>query len=67
MVVETKKILDPKIKVLATCKCAPTFIGHAEAINLGARDVADEREAQHARAGRAGASSWSIVAKRAAT
>ena len=34
MVVETKKILDPKIKVTATCVRVPTFVGHAEAINL---------------------------------
>src|SRR5213078_1930066 len=34
MMVETKKILDPKIKVHATCVRVPTFIGHAEAINL---------------------------------
>jgi aspartate-semialdehyde dehydrogenase len=34
MAVETKKILDPKIKVTATCVRVPTFIGHAEAVNL---------------------------------
>jgi len=34
MVVETKKILDPKIKLTATCVRVPVFIGHAEAINL---------------------------------
>ena len=34
MVVETKKILDPKIAVTATCVRVPVFIGHAEAINL---------------------------------
>jgi aspartate-semialdehyde dehydrogenase len=34
MVVETKKILDPTIKVLATCVRCPTFIGHAEAIHV---------------------------------
>ena len=34
MVVETKKILDPAIKVTATCVRVPVFIGHAEAINL---------------------------------
>jgi len=34
MVVETKKILDPKIKVAATCARVPVFIGHSEAINL---------------------------------
>ena len=34
MVAETKKILDPKIKVTATCVRVPVFIGHAEAVNL---------------------------------
>ncbi|HSR72037.1 MAG TPA: aspartate-semialdehyde dehydrogenase [Kiloniellales bacterium] len=34
MVVETKKILDPAIKVSATCVRVPVFIGHAEAVNI---------------------------------
>ena len=34
MVVETRKILDPDIKVTATCVRVPVFIGHGEAINL---------------------------------
>jgi aspartate-semialdehyde dehydrogenase len=34
MVVETKKILDPKIKVVATCVRVPVFIGHSESINI---------------------------------
>ena len=34
MVVETKKILDPDIKLIATCVRVPVFIGHAEAINV---------------------------------
>jgi aspartate-semialdehyde dehydrogenase len=34
MVVETKKILDPKIKVVATCVRVPVFIGHSEAISI---------------------------------
>ena len=34
MVAETKKILDPKIKLTATCVRVPVFIGHAEAINV---------------------------------
>ena len=34
MMVETKKILDPKIKVVATCVRVPVFIGHAEAVNI---------------------------------
>jgi len=32
MVEETKKILDPKVKVIATCVRVPTFIGHGEAV-----------------------------------
>jgi aspartate-semialdehyde dehydrogenase len=34
MSVETKKILDPKIKVTATCVRVPVFVSHAEAINI---------------------------------
>ena len=34
MVAETKKMLDPKIKVTATCVRVPVFIGHSEAVNL---------------------------------
>ncbi len=34
MAAETKKILDPKIKVSATCVRIPVFVGHAEAINV---------------------------------
>ena len=34
MVAETKKILDPKIKLSATCVRVPVFIGHSEAVNI---------------------------------
>jgi aspartate-semialdehyde dehydrogenase len=34
LVVETKKILDPKIKVSATCVRVPVFVGHSEAVNI---------------------------------
>jgi aspartate-semialdehyde dehydrogenase len=34
MVVETKKILDPRIKVTATCVRVPVFVGHSESINI---------------------------------
>ncbi|MFG1416613.1 aspartate-semialdehyde dehydrogenase [Xanthobacter sp. V0B-10] len=34
MVVETKKILDPKIKLTATCVRVPVFISHSEAVNV---------------------------------
>jgi aspartate-semialdehyde dehydrogenase len=34
MVAETKKMLDPKIKLTATCVRVPVFVGHAESINI---------------------------------
>jgi aspartate-semialdehyde dehydrogenase len=34
MSAETKKILDPKIKVTATCVRVPVFVGHSEAVNV---------------------------------
>ena len=34
MSAETKKILDPKIKVTATCVRVPVFVGHSEALNI---------------------------------
>ncbi|MBV8752230.1 MAG: aspartate-semialdehyde dehydrogenase [Hyphomicrobiales bacterium] len=34
MVAETKKMLDPKIKLVATCVRVPVFIGHSEAVSL---------------------------------
>jgi aspartate-semialdehyde dehydrogenase len=34
LMVETKKILDPKIKVTATCVRVPVFVGHGEAVNM---------------------------------
>jgi aspartate-semialdehyde dehydrogenase len=34
MMVETKKILDPKIKLTATCVRVPVFVGHSEAVNV---------------------------------
>jgi aspartate-semialdehyde dehydrogenase len=34
MMMETKKILDPKIKLVATCVRVPVFIGHSEAVNI---------------------------------
>src|ERR1700751_4860894 len=34
MGVETKKILDPKIRLTATCVRVPVFIGHSEAVNI---------------------------------
>jgi len=46
MVVETKKIVDPSIKVTATCVRVPVFVGHAEAINIEFEDFLDEDEAR---------------------
>ncbi len=34
MLVETKKILDPKIRLVATCVRVPVFIGHSESVNI---------------------------------
>ena len=45
MNVETKKILDPKIKVTATCVRVPVFVGHSEAINIEFEDYLDWEEA----------------------
>ena len=34
MMAETKKIIDPKIKLTATCVRVPVFVGHSEAVNI---------------------------------
>ena len=34
MVAETKKILDPKIMLTATCVRVPVFVGHSEAVTI---------------------------------
>ncbi len=46
MVAETKKIVDPAIKVTATCVRVPVFVGHGEAINIEFEDHLDEEEAR---------------------
>ncbi len=46
MVAETKKILDAKIKVTATCVRVPVFVGHSESINIETEDFLDWQEAQ---------------------
>ncbi|WP_242137216.1 aspartate-semialdehyde dehydrogenase [Sphingomonas sp. TREG-RG-20F-R18-01] len=46
MVVETKKILDPKIKVTATCVRVPVFVGHSEAINIEFENEISAAQAQ---------------------
>jgi aspartate-semialdehyde dehydrogenase len=46
MVVETKKILDPKIKVTATCVRVPVFVGHSEAVNIEFEKEISAKDAQ---------------------
>ncbi len=46
MVTETKKIVDPSIKVTATCVRVPVFVGHSESINIEFEDFLDEDEAR---------------------
>ena len=46
MVVETKKILDPRIKVSATCVRVPVFVGHSEAVHVEFEDEISAAEAQ---------------------
>ena len=47
MMVETKKILDPKMKVAATCVRVPTFIGHALSINIETEEPVSAEEARN--------------------
>ena len=54
LVVETKKILDPAIKLHATCVRVPVFIGHAEAINMEFETPIDEEDARDALRGQPG-------------
>ena len=46
MLAETKKIMDPSIKLTATCVRVPVFVGHAEAVNI---EFADEMSPDRAR------------------
>lgn len=46
MVAETKKIVDPKIKLTATCVRVPVFVGHSEAVNIEFEEFLDEDEAR---------------------
>jgi aspartate-semialdehyde dehydrogenase len=46
MVAETKKIVDPKIKVHATCVRVPVFVGHSEAVNVEFEEPLDDEEAR---------------------
>ncbi|MEM8853278.1 MAG: aspartate-semialdehyde dehydrogenase [Pseudomonadota bacterium] len=46
MMVETKKILDPKIKLTATCVRVPVFISHSEAVNVELEQPLSAEEAR---------------------
>jgi aspartate-semialdehyde dehydrogenase len=46
MVAETKKIVDPSIKVTATCVRVPVFVGHSESVNIEFEEFLDEDEAR---------------------
>lgn len=46
MMAETKKILDPKIKLTATCVRVPVFISHSEAVNIEFEEPISAEEAR---------------------
>jgi len=46
MVVETKKILDSRIKLTATCVRVPVFVGHSESINIEFENELSAKDAQ---------------------
>ena len=46
MIAETKKIVDPSIKITATCVRVPVFVGHSEAVNIEFEEFLDEDEAR---------------------
>lgn len=46
MTVETQKILDPNIKLVATCVRVPVMVGHSEAVNVEFENPLDEDEAR---------------------
>ena len=48
MVAETKKILDPSIKVNATCVRVPVFVSHAESVNVEFVHDVDEESVRNA-------------------
>lgn len=47
MVAETKKIMDPKVKVTATCVRVPVFVGHSESINIEFEKELSAEQAQN--------------------
>jgi aspartate-semialdehyde dehydrogenase len=46
MSAETKKILDPKIKLTVTCVRVPVFVGHSEAVNVEFEEPITAEEAR---------------------
>ncbi|MDP8994800.1 MAG: aspartate-semialdehyde dehydrogenase [Pseudomonadota bacterium] len=46
MMVETKKILDPSLKLAATCVRVPVFVGHSEAVNIEFEKEISAKKAQ---------------------
>ncbi|MGF1658558.1 MAG: aspartate-semialdehyde dehydrogenase [Rubrimonas sp.] len=46
MVAETKKILDPAIKLHATCVRVPVFVGHSEAVTIEFEEPLEDDEAR---------------------
>ncbi len=46
MVAETKKILDKRIQLTATCVRVPVFVGHAESVNVEFENFLDQEEAR---------------------
>jgi aspartate-semialdehyde dehydrogenase len=46
MMAETKKILDPAIRLTATCVRVPVFVGHSEAVNIEFENPISAEEAQ---------------------
>src|ERR1700754_3765614 len=46
MMAETKKILDPKIRLTATCVRVPVFVGHSEAVNIEFENEISAAQAQ---------------------
>ena len=46
MTVETQKILDPNIQLVATCVRVPVMVGHSEAVNVEFENPLDEDEAR---------------------
>ena len=46
MRVETKKILDPDIELVATCVRVPVFVGHSEAVHLELKSPMSDKDAR---------------------